>query len=83
MFTKYIANAEKGNAYVTALSVKVSLEQEKAYFVSPAFNGSSTARDEVGSLMTKILVLEGTANEVKSKIDEAFQDAIDECEYQS
>ena len=81
-YAKYIANAEKGNAYVTALSVKVSLEQEKAYFVSPAFNGSSTARDEVGSLMTKVLVMEGTANEVRSKIDEAFQDAIDECEYQ-
>ena len=83
IYKEYIANAENGNNYITALSVKVSLEQGNAYFVSPAFNGSSAARDEVGAIITAVLPFEGDANAVKNKIDQEFQDAIDECEYNS
>ena len=77
VYAEYLDSAN-GGAYIAALSAKVCLEQEKAYYTSPAFNGSSTARDEVGALLVKCLTFTG---DVDSKIAEAFQDAIDECEY--
>ena len=73
-----MANAD-GGKYISALSAKVCLEQEDAYYTSPAFNGSSTARDQVGSLLSKCLTAQ--ASDVDAMIAEAFQDAIDECEY--
>jgi hypothetical protein len=39
------------------------------------------ARDQVGALIAKCLVLMG--NDLDDQIAEAFQDAIDECEYQA
>ena len=77
----YKAYLEKANggSHVTALSAKVCMEQENAYYTSPAFNGSSTARDEVGTLLTKCLSAE--ASDVDALIKQAFEDAIDECEY--
>ena len=53
-YAKFIANAD-GGKYISALSAKVCLEQESAYYTSPAFNGSSTARDQVGALLAKCL----------------------------
>lgn len=77
-YADFLANADGGN-YISALSAKVCLEQEEAYYTSPAFNGSSTARDQVGSLIVKCLPY--TGSDVDAFIDDAFQDAIDECEY--
>ncbi len=74
-YAAWLAKADGGN-YIAALSAKVCLEQEKAYYTSPAFNGSSTARDQVGSLLTACLTAKTDA-----EIDQAFKDAIDECEY--
>ena len=79
VYKDYLASAD-GGAYVSALSAKVCLEQESAYYTSPAFNGSSTARDQVGALMSKCLTLTG---DIDAQIAAAFQDAIDECEYHS
>lgn len=78
----YAANLAKANGTtnISYLSVKVCLEQEKAYYTSPAFNGSSTARDQVGALMAKVLA--AVTDDETSMINKAFQDAIDECEYQ-
>lgn len=78
VYADFVASAD-GGKYVSALSAKVCLEQESAYYTSPAFNGSSTARDEVGSLLAKCLAAQ--ADDVDAMIEEAFQDAIDECEY--
>lgn len=77
----YKAFTEKANGgdNIAALSAKVCLAQESAYYTSPAFNGSSKARDQVGSLVTK--VLSGQTSNVYGFIAEAFEDAIDECEY--
>jgi len=77
VYADFIAQADGGN-FISALSAKVCLEQESAYYTSPAFNGSSTARDQVGALMTKCLVLTG---DVDSQIATAFEDAVAECEY--
>ncbi len=79
VYAQFLGNAD-GYDYVAALSAKICLEQESSYYTSPAFNGSSTARDQVGDLLTKCLT-EG--NNVGKIIDEAFEDAIDECEYNS
>ena len=78
VYADYIASADGGN-YVSALAAKVCLEQQDAYYTSPAFNGSSTARDQVGALMSKCLTM--TGDDVDAQIAAAFEDAIDECEY--
>ena len=77
VYKEYLNSADGGD-YVTALSAKVCLDQQSAYYTSPAFNGSSTARDQVGSLMSQCLVMTG---DVDSQIANAFQLAIEECEY--
>ena len=79
VYANYINSADGGD-YLAALSAKVCLEQQNAYYTSPAFNGSSTARDQVGALMAKCLTL--TEN-VDAGIKQAFEDAVEECEYNS
>ena len=76
-YSAFLAKAD-GGAYISALSAKVCLEQESAYYVSPAFNGSSTARDQVGSLFVTCLTKDGDADKI---INDAFKKAVDECEY--
>ena len=68
-----------GTTHIAALSAKVCLEQADAYYTSPAFNGSSAARDQVGALLTKCLTMKG--DDIDAQIKAAFEDAIDECEY--
>ena len=79
----YAANLAKANGgdYIAYLSAKVCLEQENAYYTSPAFNGSSVARQQVESLL--VACLTGETSNVNAYIDEQFQIAIDECEYQA
>ena len=74
-------NKADGGDFVTALSAKICLEQQHAYYTSPAFNGSSAARDQVGALMTKCLPL--TGGNIDAEIETAFEDAVEECEYNS
>lgn len=63
-----------GYAYLVQLAVKTCLEQdEKSYFVSPAFVGSSKARDEVGQLIQAVCA--GT------DVSTAFKNAVNHCEY--
>ena len=71
-----------GGDYISALSAKICLEQEKAYYTSPAFNGSSTARDQVGLLMQKCLSSDW-GDDAEAQIKKAFEDAIAECKYQA
>ena len=80
----YAAWLAKGNGfeYLVAKCVQVGIDGRNDYFVSPAFNGSSTARTQVGALMLKCLSGEAEGEEAVNKlINEAFKDAIDECEY--
>ena len=77
-YANFIASADGGD-YISALSAKVCLAQAAAYYTSPAFNGSSTARDQVGALLTKCLPMKG--DDIDAKIAQAFKDAIEECEY--
>ncbi len=78
-YAEFLNNADGGN-YIAALSAKVCLEQADFYYTSPAFNGSSTARSQVGPLLTKCFNI-ADGEDVDAKIDAAFADAIAECEY--
>ena len=71
-------NKADGGDYISALSAKVCLEQESAYYTSPAFNGSSTARDQVGLLMQSAFTTDDGGN-LDAMIDQLFKNAIDEC----
>ena len=66
-----------GYSFLTAYVVKVGLEQANAYFTSPAFNGSSTARTQVGTLLAKCM--SESTSDVDGLINTAFEDAYDEC----
>ena len=78
-YKAFVANAD-GGKYISALSAKICLEQESAYYTSPAFNGSSTARDQVGALLAKCLTISADSD-VDTEIKKAFEEAIEECEY--
>lgn len=74
----------KGNGfeYLVAKCVQVGIDGRNDYFVSPAFNGSSTARTQVGGLMLKCLSAEAADDAaVDALINSAFEDALAECEY--
>ena len=79
VYAEFLSQA--GTEHIQAYAVKVALEQKDAYYVSPAFNGSSVARDQVGLLMQKCLVSE--ASDVDAMIKRAFEEAVAECKYQS
>ena len=71
-------NKADGGDFISALSAKVCLDQEKAYYTSPAFNGSSSARDQVGLLMQSAFTSSDGGN-LDAMIDELFAKAIKEC----
>jgi ABC-type glycerol-3-phosphate transport system substrate-binding protein len=76
-YANFLQNADGGD-YIAALAAKVCLEQEKAYYTSPAFNGSSAARDQVGLLMQAAFV-EEDGGDLKALLDRLFANAIKEC----
>ena len=70
-------NQANGYEYLIPSVVKAALDQSDAYFTSPAFNGSTVAREQVGTLLAKCM--SETATDVDSLINGAFEDAYDEC----
>ncbi|MBQ2953351.1 MAG: extracellular solute-binding protein [Clostridia bacterium] len=76
VYAEFLASADGGD-YVAALSAKVCLEQQDAYYTSPAFNGSSEAREQAGNIITICL----PAQDIESALDDAFSEAMDECEF--
>ena len=78
-YAQYLEKADTLN--ITAYAVKVALAQSDALYESPAFNGSSVARDQVALLMQKCLA--GETNDLDAFINKAFADAVAECKYQS
>ena len=79
VYADFLAKADGGN-YISALSAKVCLEQQDAYYTSPAFNGSSTARDEVAALLPACLTIPD-GSDVDAEIQKLFDKAIESCEY--
>ena len=78
----YAAELEAADGYegLPLLATKVALEQADAYYTSPAFNGSSAARDEVGKLIQFCMTDPSCAT--PDGIKTAFEKAIQECKHQ-
>ena len=81
LYSDFLDNATGFKSGIAAYSAKVCLEQADAYYVSPAFKGSSTARDEVGLLMQACFSGYEAATDKLAMIKEKFAAAIEECEY--
>ena len=79
VYAEFLESADTAN--IQAYAVKVALDQEAAYYASPAFNGSSVARQQVGLLIQKCFTLPDAGLEAAMK--KAFADAVAECKYQS
>ena len=79
VYSDFLASYSTSN--IQAYAVKVALDQADAYYVSPAFNGSSVARDQVGLLMQKCMAL--TGGDIDAAIKRAFEEAVAECKYQA
>lgn len=80
-YQEFLDSADGGDN-VAALSAKVCMEQEKAYYTSPAFNGSSTARDQANGIINASLCINGTdAKAVEAEIRKIFQNALNECQF--
>ena len=80
IYAEHLANAGGYGEHTTALSAKICLEQVDAYYTSPAFTGSSTARDQVGELLAKCFSIPDS-EDVDAKILEYFEAAVKECVY--
>ncbi len=79
---KAFLDAADGNAKLQASSVKQTLAQKDYYYVSPAFNGSSAARDAVGALLQACFVNEPAAGQsVADFIKAEFKKSIDTLKY--
>ena len=75
-YANWLNNANStGNLVATV--AKLAFEQADSAFVSPAFNGSTKARDQVGALIQYCFTT--PTDDVDAMIRKAFQDAITEC----
>ena len=82
-YADFLAKAD-GNAGLQATVVKQTLAQAEtgAYYISPAFNGSSAARDKVGILLQNCLVSKTSGNQTVAQLIKAqFDAAIEALEY--
>ena len=77
VYAQFLANADGGD-FISALSAKICLQQEKAYYTSPAFNGSSAARDQVGLLMQAAFI-NADGGDLDALINQLFENAVKEC----
>ncbi len=75
-YANWLNNANSTGNLVAAVA-KLAFEQADAAFVSPAFNGSTKARDQVGALIQ--FCFTNTEADVEAMIKKAFADAITEC----
>ncbi|MBR2721917.1 MAG: extracellular solute-binding protein [Clostridia bacterium] len=81
-YQNFLSKAD-GFDHIAALGASICLAQKDAYFTSPAFNGSTVAREQVGALLQKCMSAEWSEDKVDAEIRKVFKDAIDECKYRS
>lgn len=81
-YQQFIATAD-GNANLQASCVKQCLKQENAMFVSPAFVGSSKARDQVGILIQNCFVESLSAGQTSADLVKAqFESIVAQLRYE-
>ena len=77
-YANWLKNAD-GEGNLVATVINSAFEQADAAFISPAFNGSTKARDQVGKLIQYCFTQK--TDDVDAMILEAFKGAIEECLY--
>ena len=81
LYAKFLAEAD-GNAKLQASCVKQTIAQKDAFFVSPAFVGSSQARDAVGLLIQRCFVKKDIGTQsIESFIAAQFKEAVEELAF--
>ena len=73
--------AADGNANLQATCVNQCFAQEKGLFVSPAFWGSSAARDEVGTLIVNCMINPTNGQSAADFIDANFKATLEKLRY--
>ncbi len=76
---KTLLEKADGGDYIVYLSFKVCLSQTDNYFTSPAFLGSSNARNRVNQLVEKIFanMSKSSEKEIQTAISREFDEAIE------
>ncbi len=69
---KTLLDKADGTSNLAALAAKACFAQKDAYFTSPAFVGSSKAREQVGDLMKAVMT-------EASSLEDAFKQAVRNC----
>ncbi|MBR2340983.1 MAG: extracellular solute-binding protein [Clostridia bacterium] len=76
IYADFLSNAD-GNAYLQATCINQTIAMRDYYYVSPAFFGSSTARDDVGTLIQTCFSKDPAAGQTVSQfIEKSFEDAV-------
>ncbi len=75
-YEAFLEDAGTDKNGIAALSAKICMEQEEHYFTSPAFVGSSDARDQVGEMLLKYMSSKDGSETALRKI---LQDAVNRC----
>ena len=70
LFSNYLAEGEEGE-FVPKVADIVINQIDGHYLTTPCFKGSAKARDEVGSILTRVFKNNAT-------VDQAFADAVTE-----
>ena len=76
-YKEFLEGASNNKEGIAALSAKTCMEQEDAYFTSPAFIGSSDARDQVGQLLVSYITAAPETS--KEALKQIFVDAFNRC----
>ena len=74
-----LENADGGD-FITSLVALVALEQQDAYFTSPAFAGSADARTQVGLLVQSVFSKFELGEDNSNMINTEFQKYYDYCQ---
>jgi len=76
-YKQFLSGANYTKDGIAALSAQICMEQENSYFTSPAFVGSSDARDQVGELL--VAYISAPASATKADLIKLFEDAYNRC----
>lgn len=80
IYKTFLDNAD-GNKFLQATAVKQAIAQQDAYYLSPAFDGSSAAREQVGLLLQNCFLHELADKEHSSAVTHASDAALVEYEF--
>lgn len=78
-YKQALENADGGD-FITSLVAVIALQQEEAYFTSPAFAGSADARTQVGLLVQSVFSKYELGSDNSNMIDTEFQKYYEYCQ---